>query len=280
MHTSILISQAGWLRRWQALLSVTAVLVLSLALQHEVLAEVGISEFDQAKALEMMRSADAESRAVAYRACRKLGASWKPSYRAMLEKALASHQQKILDSVDLATEEANRFSGTLLKLRQQRDFAVEYTLTDLRSERASLADLQRAHADARLWFREAKAQHGRAAASMAVLSDSSTAIDEIRRELGYCAGKVAVIAPRTFNRVLSKYSTQASNLHDRLGEQVAFQRRAQLYAKAVRLQPGADLGIDRGARVRGPPQRAPARARPVGASPRQAAGDRQREALE
>lgn len=234
MDLSIFILPQGWRRGGRAFLLVAAVVVLlSPAATSEAADEVGIANFNKGKAVAMMGLADAPSRALAYRACRKLGDDWKASYRNLLEAALDSHRRKIEESIDLASEEANRFSGTLLKLRQQRNFALEYTLTDLKDERSALAGLQRAHGDARLWFDEAQAQHGRAAASMAVISNSATAIDEIRRELAYCAGKVASIAPRTFERVLSKYSTVASNLHDRMAEQDAFQRTVRVYAKAL-----------------------------------------------
>lgn len=233
MHWPILIPPPGCKRGLRAALLAAGLVLSSLAAIGRAGAGLEAAEFHEGAALAMMRAADAESRALAYRACRGLGEAWKPSYRKLLEEALAFHQRQIEASIDLTSDEANRFSGTLRKLVQQRNFALDYTLTDLCGEGSSLADLQQAHGDARLWLREAEAQHARAEASMVVINHSATAIDEIRREFAYCTGKVAVVAPRTFSRVLSKYSTAASNLHDRLGEQAAFQRWQQEYAKAM-----------------------------------------------
>ncbi|MGI9243073.1 MAG: CAP domain-containing protein, partial [Verrucomicrobiales bacterium] len=151
---------------------------------------------------------------------------------ALLQKAAAFHREKIEASIGLAGEEANRFSGTVAKLREQRNFALDFTLADIEKESGALIDLRRAHGDAALWLKEANAQHGRAAASMGVVNSSATAIDEIRRELAYCAGGVVAISQRTFNRVLSKHSSMASNLHDRLGELSAFHQDGQRYRKA------------------------------------------------
>lgn len=234
MSLSILIPHMGWSRGWRSLVFAAAVVVSCL--QGDVVAQgevTDFSEFDQKKALEIMRSSDAGTRALAYGACRKLGEKWKPSYRDLLKKAAAAHREKIEKSISLATDEANRFSGTLSKLGQQRNFALDYTLTDHEGEALALTELQRAHNDARFWLKETRAQHGRAVSSMARISSSSTAIDEIRRELGYCDGKAAVVASRTFNRVLSKYSTVASNLHDRLREQAAFGSALKQNAKAM-----------------------------------------------
>ena len=234
MKLSILVPVMGKVSGRRAFLLAAVVALFSLSGNLPATEAVGIAEFDQGKALRMLAAADAKSRALVYRASRELGDRWKPDYRRLLAAALTAHQRRIEESIDLASDEANRFSGTLLKLREQRNFALEYTLTDLKGERASLEDLGRAHDDARLWFREAQAQHGRATASMAVIGSSSTALDEIRRELAYCADRAISIAPRTFNRVLSKYSTAASNLHDRIGEQAMFQRSMQEYVRSIR----------------------------------------------
>ena len=232
MRASILFPLVGWLRGLRVLLLAGCGAPL-LAHGEFALTEGKISEFDQKRALEMMQSKDAGSRALAYRACRNLGDEGKAAYRALLQSALDFHQAEIEGSIDLATEEANRFSGTLEKLRQQRDFALDFTLAGIEGDHSAFADLRRAHSDAALWFKESRALHGRATASMGAINSSSTAIDEIRREYGYCSGKAVVISQRTFERVLSKYSTVASNLHDRLAEMSAFHQEAQRYQKSM-----------------------------------------------
>ncbi|MFT4546402.1 MAG: hypothetical protein ACI8XO_004032 [Verrucomicrobiales bacterium] len=218
----------------QGLRAVVLVAFVVLAFLRGSAEAVSISEFDEERAQEVLRSADAKSRTLVYRACRGLGSAGQSLYRRVLESALAYHEWRIEDSIDLARAEANKFSGTLSKLKQQRQFALEYTLADLARDAAHMTELQRSHGDAELWFKETKAQHGRAIASMEVINSSATAIDEIRREIAHCDGKAAGISQRTFNRVMSKHSTFASNLHDRLGELAAFRKAAHRHAKALK----------------------------------------------
>ena len=178
--------------------------------------------------------AEHDSRKLSYEACRKLGTEGKPAYLELLEKARAFHQKKIEGSIGLAGEEANKFSATLTKLEEHREFSMQYTLTDLENDSSKLADLLRAHEETRLWFEEAGEQHGRAAASFEVVFSSASALDEIRRELAYCGGKKFTIAGRTFDRILSKHSNAASNLHDRLAELMSFSKAQTDYEAATR----------------------------------------------
>lgn len=229
MSNSIPFSLMGGLRCLRVLLLAGLGLMLPAFCQLARAEEGRISEFDQARALQAMKDPDAKLRALAYRACRKLGEVGREPYRSLLGRALAFHQEKIESSIELASEEANRFSGTVEKLRQQRNFALDFTLADIAKESAVLVDLRRAHGDTALWLKEANAQHGRAIASMGVVNSSATAIDEIYRELAYCAGKAVTISPHTFHSVLSRHSTLASNLHDRLEELSAFQQEVQQF---------------------------------------------------
>ncbi len=238
MYVSILFSLFGGVRGLRVFVPAGLGILLILSGQVGIAGEGKSSDFDEGRALEAMRSSDARLRALAYQACRGLGVEGKSTYRELLQNAAASHREKIETSIDLASDEANRFSGTLAKLREQRNFALDFTLADIEGDDVALINLRRAHGDAALWLKEATAQHGRAAASMGVVNNSATAIDEIRRELAYCAGGAITISPRTFIRVLSKHSTQASNLHDRLGELSAFHQEGQRYAK-VREHNGA-----------------------------------------
>jgi len=188
-----------------------------------------VSEFSQTQALAMMKRPEPESRAITYQACRQLGAEGKSVYHGLLEDARNFHLKKIEDSIGLASEEANHFSSTLMKLREHREFTMHFTLTELEKDTAKLADLKQAHHETQLWFKEAKDQHGRATASMQVIHSSASALDEIRRELAYCGGKQFTIGQRTFDRILSKHSNAASNLHDRLAEIVGFHESRTTY---------------------------------------------------
>jgi hypothetical protein len=236
MHRLIPISSMGRVNNtrslWLLLCVVAQVGGLPVGVTRGQVDDVG--GFAQERALGMMQSAEAGVRAVAYRACRQLGDGGKPVYRKLLECAKAFHEGRIEESIGLASDEANRFSGTLLMLQEQRAFALRFTLTSVENDSAMMADLSRAHGDVQVWYREALAQHGRAAASMAVVHGSSSAIDEITRELAFCVGRPFAIAPQTFEQVLSRHSTLASNLHDRLAELVEFQRARRRYQAAMR----------------------------------------------
>ena len=192
-----------------------------------------VAHFNSKRAAELLQRPDGQSRALAYRACRDLGAAGKELYSGLLGEALAFHQQKIEDSIELASDEVNRFSGTLDQLNQQRQFALQFTLSEVGEDHSAMSQLRRAHGDAASWFKAANAQHARARASMGAINQSATAIDEIRRELAYCSGKVAAISQRTFHRVLSKHSTFASNLHDRVSELSAYHDSARRYDEAM-----------------------------------------------
>lgn len=227
MHDPILIPMVGLIRSLRALSLGGLFVALLTFVVNPSTSTAAVSDFNETRALGLMKSAKAESRAIAYRACRQLGTGGTSTYRSLLTSAHQHHVETIENAIGLASEEANRFSASLRNLQEQRTFTLKFTLADLKKDAGRLEDLRRAHADSLLWYKEACAQHGRATASMGAVNASATAVDEIKRELAYCANRKFAIGPRTFDRVLSKYSSYASNLHDRLAELTAFQRELQ-----------------------------------------------------